>query len=114
MEGLVDNLMNVFTDELFNIIMGLDEQTVKTLTARLNDAINPKAAKAEKTFDPDLKAIYYEEFEEIFGDSGEEEATEELMFLIGREGEGSVEKLKYLSLWYNMRVKKGLYSGVKP
>lgn len=117
LDNLVDDLLDNFQDEyineavddLCNSILSLEPDLQEKIIKRFNSNINK--VKPE-VFDPDLKNIYYEEFELIFGDSGEEEAVEDMLFHIGREDEGSVERLKYLTMWYDKRVKEGLYSGI--
>tara|TARA_R110000803_G_scaffold13482_9_gene37936 strand:- start:20134 stop:20481 length:348 start_codon:yes stop_codon:yes gene_type:complete len=63
-------------------------------------------------FDPELKDMYYSEFKELYTDfKGEEGAKEEIYFLTGRKELGSIERLKYLTMWYDKAVKEGLYEG---
>ncbi len=70
--------------------------------------------KVETRVDKNTKLAYYEEFNEVYGDFGEEDVISDMTFLSGRYDICSIERLKYLSMWYDLRVEKGLYEGDKP
>ena len=95
-----------FLDILFTIFGDLESKDQDLILEKLN------TIKIQTSVDIESQKDYYIEFYEVFGDFGEEDTISELMFLTGRKDLGSIERLKYLTMWYDMRVEKGLYEGM--
>ena len=94
-----------FVESLYTIFKGLSPTDQDEILFNLNKII------IGSRINPELRDMYNEEFEEVYGDLGELEAIEEITFLVGRSDLGSIERLKYITQWYDTRVAQNLYIG---
>ena len=94
----------LFVNSIINYFLSVDKKEQDDIIHKLN------VLKVQENIDPKLKKEYNAEFDDLYDDiDAEDAALEEIDYLTGREDLGSIERLKYLTEWFDAKVAKGLF-----